>query len=102
MLNGAAPLECVIGMFFDGLADADARRRLLLGRVGSAKSPVTVIDPVSRKNLTSELTGTHRSALIGAATASRKKLRTIWRLAQQGDTTNARSRARDLFVGSYR
>lgn len=100
MLREPQPLEYVVDTFFTLIAERDARRSLVLGRQVRAEAPLTVIDPVSGRNLTPEVTRKQLSTLISTARDACMKMREIRGLIARGSSRRAQTLARDFFVGS--
>jgi hypothetical protein len=99
MLRDARSLDEVVFDFIETIAAAPIRRPLVLGdNNGDEHSPVTIIDPLSGNNLTSELTATQRSTLIKTARATSRKLNSVRGSLERGKSSDAKRVLRQLFV----
>jgi hypothetical protein len=102
MLYDGPRLDELVFGFIDRLAEAPTRSPLaLLGRARPGAA-VTLVDPLSRNNLTAKLTADQRSTLIKTARVSAKNVQRLRKAIARGDNSEAQRLARDLFVGRAR
>jgi hypothetical protein len=90
--------DVVLG-FIESLADNRVGSSLVLLGQPEPKAAVTLLDPSSGNNLTSEVTKKQARRLVNTARDSRDKIDELRREVAAGKSRSANRLARDLFVG---
>lgn len=98
VLGGQLGLESLVRGFFDEIARADARRRMGLGGASPGADPVTLIDPVSKANLTVEIVSSQRGTLVETCRRAQDALDEIEARCADREAKMAKAAARRLFL----
>ncbi len=98
VLGGDFGLESLVRGFFGKIARVDARRRIGLSGSSPGQDPVTLIDPVSKANLTAEMDSYQRGTLVDTCRRAGEVLGEIQALCDEGEAKMAKTAARRLFL----